>query len=47
MRDDAVVAERLEESNERKGGIAPGSDVVMGHSSRGRAAKCTRLEEHE
>ena len=33
MRDDAGGAERLEESKRRKDEVAPGLDVIMGHSS--------------
>ena len=50
MRDDAVGAERLEDSKRRKGEVAPGPDVVMSQSKQQQqrgAAECTHIEEHE
>ena len=46
MRDDAVGAERLEESKRRKGEVASGPDVVMGHSSSSCGPEVESFEVH-
>ena len=46
MRDDAIGAERFEESKRRKGQVAPGPDVIMGQSSNSSGAAAGSGEVH-